>query len=191
MTLDLGDAEPTFTDLIVEKEAILNDASLLGGRLIVSYLVDAKTQVESYRLDGFSGIVLALPGIGSARGLRGRATDDEAFFVFTNHNAPTTIYRHDVATNTSSVWAQPKIAVDLDRIVVEQRFYASKDGAKVSMFIVRREDTTRPAATLLYGYGGFGISAIPIYSPAQLAWMEPGGVVAVANIRGGGEYGKG
>ncbi|MGJ7043051.1 prolyl oligopeptidase [Shinella sp. BE166] len=190
VALDLGDTQPQFTDIVAENDAVLSSASLLGGRLIVCYFVDAKTKIERFKLDGTPDGVIDLPGIGSAGGFHGRAADDEAFFVFTSHNAPTTIYRYDVATNTKSAWAEPKVAIDLDRIVVEQRFYASKDGTKVPVFIVRRKDVTGPAPTLLYGYGGFAISMIPFYSPASLAWVEQGGVFAVASIRGGGEYGK-
>lgn len=190
VTLDLGAAEPRFTDLVPEKRAVLSDASLLGGRLVVAYLINAKTQVERYKLDGTPDGVVELPGVGGAGGFHGCATDNEAFFVFTSYNAPTTIHRYDVSTNTNTVWAKPKVTIDLARISVEQHFYASKDGTKVPMFIVRRRDITGPAATMLYAYGGFGISLIPVYSPAQLAWVEQGGVLAVANIRGGGEYGK-
>lgn len=191
VTLDLDAVELQFTDLIPEKPAVLSDATLLGGRLIVAYLVDAKTQVERYMLDGTSDGTVELSGVGSASGFRGRTTDDAAFFVFTSYDTPTTIHHYDVATNTSTVWAKPKVAIDLARIIVEQHFYASKDGTKVPLFIVRRKDITGPAATMLYAYGGFGISIVPAYSPAHMAWVEQGGVLAVANIRGGGEYGKG
>jgi prolyl oligopeptidase len=190
VTIDLGDAQPIFIDLVPEKDAVLNDSALVGGRLIVSYLVDAKTQVERYRLDGTPDGEIELPGIGSAGGFRGRAIDNEAFFAFTSYDAPTAIYRHDVASHASTVWVQPKVTADLDRIVVEQRFYASKDGTRVPMFVIRRKDMRCPTATMLYVYGGYGISSVPFYSPAWLAWVEQGGVVAVANVRGGGEYGK-
>ncbi|BBK42584.1 prolyl endopeptidase [Allostella vacuolata] len=191
VTLDLGDAEPAFVDLVPEKDGVLNDAALLGGRIIASYLVDAKTEVERYRLDGTPDGAVELPGIGSAGGFRGRATDDEAFFVFTSYNAPTTIYRYDVAADARTIWAAPTVAAELDRIVVEQRFYASRDGTKVPMFVVRRRDVAGPAPTMLHAYGGYGISVMPAYSPAHLAWVEQGGILAVANIRGGGEYGRG
>jgi len=131
-----------------------------------------------------------LPGIGSAGGFQGHPDDNEAFFVFTSFNAPTTIYRYDVAANTASAWAAPTVDADLDNIVVEQRFYAARDGARVPMFLIRRSDVTGPAPTLLHGYGAFGISMISYYEPSLLAWIEQGGIVAIANIRGGGEYGK-
>lgn len=190
VTLDFDAADAPFIDLIGEKEAVLNDAALLGGRLFVSYLVDATTKVERYRLDGTDDGVVALPGIGSAGGFRGHPSDPEAFFVFTSYDAPTTVYRYDIDADSTAVWARPRAGIDLDRIVVEQRFYASTDGTRVPMFVVRRKDIAAPAPTLLHAYGGYGISNVPVYSPAQLAWVEQGGVFAVANVRGGGEYGK-
>lgn len=189
VTFDLAAADAAFVELVPEQDGTLSDAVLLGGRLIVSYLVDAQTEVRRYRLDGTPDGAVALPGIGTAGGFRGRLSDHEAFFVFTSFNAPTTIHRYDVAANSSTVWAEPGVVVDA-RIVVEQRFYASKDGTLVPMFIIRRADITGPAPTMLHVYGGYGISVVPMYSPAILAWVERGGVVAVANIRGGGEYGK-
>jgi prolyl oligopeptidase len=188
--LDLAEPSPVFSDLVAEKDAVLQDASLIGGRLLLSYIVDAKTQIERYWLDGTPDGVVELPGIGSAGGFQGRAVDNEAFFVFTGHDVPTTIFRHDVGANMKTVWAEPKVKVDLSRIVVDQNFYASKDGTRIPIFVIRRKDVTAPAATLLYGYGGYGISMIPYYAPERLAWVEQGGVFAIANIRGGGEYGK-
>lgn len=190
VTVDLAEAVPLFRELVAEKTAVLSNAWLIGERLIASYLVDAKTEVRRFRLDGIPDGIVELPGIGSAGGFHGELKDDEAFFVFTSLNAPTTVYRYDVTANQSSVWAQPDAGFDFDRIVVEQRFYVSKDGTRVPMFVVRRKDVTEPAPTLLYGYGGFGIAMIPFYSPAYMAWVEQGGVLAIANVRGGGEYGK-
>lgn len=190
VTMDLAAPDPEPIELVAEDDAVLSDVRLVGGRLLVSYLVDVTTEIRRYTLDGVADGTVELPGIGTAGGFRGRPEDDEAFFVFTSFNAPTTIYRYDVATNTSVVWAEPKVDVDLDQIDVEQRFYSSKDGTRVPMFIVKRNDVTGPAPTLLHGYGGFGIPSIPYYSPIHLAWIEQGGVFVVANIRGGGEYGK-
>lgn len=190
VTLDLTEAAPAFEEMVPEQEAVLTNAWLLGERLIATYLVDAKTEVRRHHLNGTADGVVELPGIGSAGGFRGDAKGDEAFFIFTSFNAPTAVYRYDVATNTSSIWAEPDAGFDFDRIGVAQKFYTSKDGTRVPMFVVRRKDVNGPAPTLLYGYGGFGISMVPFYSPAQMAWIEQGGVLAIANIRGGGEYGK-
>lgn len=191
VTFDLAANDPQFVELISERrEGTLNDAVLLGGRLLVTYLVDAKMEIHRYHLDGTAEGTIDLPSIGTAGDFRGRPNNDEVFFVFTGHNAPTTIYRYDVSSHSLSIWAKPDVAIDLDRISVEQHFYHSKDGTKIPMFVVRRADIQYPAPTVLYGYGGFGISMVPYYSPAILAWVEAGGIYAVANLRGGGEYGK-
>jgi prolyl oligopeptidase len=190
MTVDIAEDDLVFTDLVGEHDDVLTSAAILGGRLLATYMHDVKTAIRRFTLDGELDGVVALPGIGAAGGFHGDQDDDEAFFVYTSFNAPTTIYRYDVASNTATVWAEPEAPIDLDRIVVEQQFVTSRDGTKLPMFIVRRDDVTAPAPTLLYAYGGFGISILPVYSPAQLAWVEQGGVLAVANLRGGGEYGK-
>lgn len=189
VSIDLADAQPVFRDLVPEQDAALEAAYMFGGRLFLSYLVDARSEVRRHRLDGTLEGLLELPGIGSARVFSGRANDAEMFFVFTSNNAPTTIYRYDVAAGAMTIWAQPKVAADLHSIVVEQHFFASKDGTRVPMVVMRRADVAT-APTILYGYGGFGISLSPFYSPAHVAWVEQGGIVAIANIRGGGEYGR-
>jgi prolyl oligopeptidase len=190
VTVDIAAADLVFTDLVPEDADVLTSAVILGGRLLATYMHDVKTVIRRFTLDGQPDGVVALPGIGAAGGFHGDQDDDEAFFVFTSFNAPTTIYRYDVASNTATVWAEPEAPFDLKRIVVEQQFVTSRDGTQLPMFIVRRDDVTGPAPTLLYAYGGFGISLLPVYSPSQLAWVEQGGVLAVANLRGGGEYGK-
>ncbi|MBF6615742.1 MAG: S9 family peptidase [Candidimonas sp.] len=191
VTTDLAGPVAVFAELIAERhDRVLKFAALIGNRLIVSYMHDAKTEVERYKIDGKPDGVVELPGVGSAGAFHGRPNDDEAFFVFTSHDVPASIYRYDVATNFRTPWAEPKVATDLGNILVEQRFYASRDGTRVPIFIVRRADVSAPAPTMLTAYGGFGISMVPFYSPAAMAWVEQGGVYAVANIRGGGEYGK-
>jgi prolyl oligopeptidase len=116
--------------------------------------------------------------------------DPEAFFYFTSFNRPTTIYRYDAASGSVTPWAAPKVSFSPEDFTVEQQFYQSKDGTRVPMFIVRKKGVTGPAPTLLYGHGGFDISLTPAFSAANLAWVEQGGAYVVANIRGGGEYGK-
>lgn len=190
VTVDISAADLAFTDLVREDADVLTSAAILGGRLLATYTHDVKTAIRRFTLDGQPDGVVPLPGIGAAGGFHGEQDDDEAFFVYTSFNAPTTIYRYDVASNTATVWAAPEAPFDLNRIVVEQQFVTSRDGTRLPVFIVRRDDVTGPAPTLLYAYGGFGISLLPVYSPAQLAWVEQGGVLAIANLRGGGEYGK-
>lgn len=190
VTLDMDAANLSTRDLIPEDPAVLGDARMVGGRLILTYLADVKSELRRYTLDGKPDGQVPLPGIGSAGGFQGHSDSNEAFFVFTSFNSPTTIYRYDVLANKHTVWAAPSVDVELDRIVVEQRFYPSKGGVQVPMFLIWHADTLSPAPTLLHGYGGFGISMISAYEPALLAWVEQGGIVAIANVRGGGEYGK-
>ena len=189
VTMDIA-ADPVIRDVVPEQDSVLSDASLVGGRLLISYLVDVKTEVRRYKLDGKADGVVKLPGIGTTIGFKGDPGDSETFFGFTSFNTPGVIYQYDVASNTARIWSEAKVATDLNQIAVEQRFYRSKDGTRVPMFIVRRKDVTAPAPTLLYAYGGYGISIPPAFSPEWLGWVEQGGVFAISNIRGGYEYGK-
>ena len=188
--LDIAKAHPAAETIVPEDEATLDGASLVGGKLVASYLADAKTEVRVYSPAGELIRKVELPGIGTAAGFGGKFDDPETFFAFTSFNRPTTVYRYDVKTGSEDVWAAPKLAFKPDDYRVEQVFYTSKDGTRVPMFIVRKADVTGPAPTLLYGYGGFDISLTPSFSATRLAWLEKGGAYAVANIRGGGEYGK-
>lgn len=187
--LDLADAIPTFTDFVPEQQATMDDAKFIGGRFLVSYLVDVKMAVRRFRLDGTPDGGVRLPGIGSVHDLRGDATDSESFFTFTSFNVPPTVYRYDVAADKATVWVEPNAQADLKSVVVDQVFYLSKDGTRIPMFLIRNKEVSAPAPTLLYGYGGYSINLTPGYSPFLLAWVKQGGVVAVPNIRGGAEYG--
>jgi prolyl oligopeptidase len=190
VTMDIAAADPLITDVVPEQDAVLSSASLVGRRLLLSYLVNVKTEVRRYTLKGKSDGVVKLPGIGTAGGFEGGQDDKETFYGFTSYNVLGTIYRYDIASNTARVWSEAKVAFDLNRIAVEQRFYKSKDGTRVPMFIVRRKDVTGPAPTLLYAYGGWAITEPPAFTPERLVWIEQGGVFAIAHIRGGSEYGK-
>ena len=190
VSLDIAAAKPAARTLVAEDAATLQGAGLVGGQIVASYLADAKTEVRLYRPDGQLARKVELPGIGTASGFGGEFDDPETFFAFASFNRPTTIYRYDAATGQASEWAVPKLAFNPDDYRVEQRFYASKDGTKVPMFIVRRKDLAGPGPTLLYAYGGFNSSLTPTFSAIRLTWLERGGTYVLANLRGGGEYGK-
>jgi len=185
-----GGTEADIRTIVPEAPAVIDGAALVGGTLVVNYLEDAKNVVRLFAPDGSAKGALALPGIGAVAGFDGDLDDSETFYAFSSFNRPTSIYRLDLGTGQSSVWAAPELAFNPDDYSVEQRFYASKDGTKVPMFVVKRKDVTGPAPTLLYGYGGFDISLTPGFSPTRLAWIDQGGVFVQANLRGGGEYGK-
>lgn len=176
--------------IISEGKSALSDVNLIGGKLIASYLVDAKSEAQVYALDGKRLSTIALPGLGTVSGFYGKDSDPETFFAFTSFNRPTTIYRYDASTGEATPWAAPKLTFDPESISVEQRFYTSKDGTRVPMFIVRKKGSSGPAPTMLYGYGGFNIPITPSFSPPDIAWIERGGTFVVANIRGGSEYGN-
>ncbi|HEX8669832.1 MAG TPA: prolyl oligopeptidase family serine peptidase [Allosphingosinicella sp.] len=178
--------------VVAESESTLEDATLIGDKLVVSYLADAKSDVRTYDLAGKQVGGVNLPGIGSAGGFSGEAGDPEGFFAFTSFNYPTTIYRYDARTGQTATWFQPQVPFSPADFKVEQRFYRSKDGTRIPMFLVYRKDIDirQPRPTLLYAYGGFNVSMTPAFSTSRLAWIEQGGVYAMPNIRGGGEYGK-
>jgi prolyl oligopeptidase len=191
VTVDLAQDALSFADVVAERDQlILSDAAMLGGRLLVTYSVGTRMEMHRYRLDGSADGLVDLPGIGTAGGFRGHPDEDEAFFVFTSYNAPTAIYRYQIEGRVRTIWDRPEVSIDLASFVVEQRFYPSKDGTQIPLSVIRRAGDTAPAATILYGYGGYGISMLPFYRPEALAWVEAGGAYAVAGLRGGGEYGK-
>ena len=178
-------------EIIPEAAETLEGVSLVGGKLIAEYLKDAATQVKVFALDGTFESEVKLPGIGSAGGFGGKRAQTETFYSFTSFTTPTSIYRYDVATGTSTLYRQPSVAFMPGDYETSQVFYASKDGTQIPMFITHKKglalDGSNP--TYLYGYGGFDISLTPSFSPAQIVWMEMGGILAVPNLRGGGEYG--
>lgn len=190
VAIDVNAPRANQRTIVDEQAETLNGSSLVGGKLVLSYLKDAATEVRVHSLTGARERVITLPGLGTASGFSGDLDDPETFFAFTSFNRPTTIYRYDVRANATRTWFEPKLLFNPDDFTVEQRFFASKDGTRVPMFIVRKKGVTGPVPTLLYGYGGFNVSLTPSFSATRLAWLEQGGAWVLANIRGGGEYGK-
>lgn len=178
--------------IIPESRDTLDGVSFVNNLFVASYLQDAKTAVRMFDTQGKLVREVALPGIGSAGGFGGKRTDTETFYSFSSFATPPSIYRYDMITGESSLLRRAEVDFNPDDYTVQQVFYTSKDGTRVPMFIAHKKgiklDGSNP--TLLYGYGGFNIPMTPYFSVARLAWMEMGGVYAVANLRGGGEYGK-
>ena len=193
VTLDAENPAAPPVEIVPERAETLVGGSMVGDKIILAYLHDARTVAEMVNLDGSAAGDVPLPGIGTAAGFGGKGGDPETFFAFSGFTTPTTIYRFDTATGQISIFAQPKVDFDPAQYVTQQIFYPSKDGTQIPMFLIRRADVTqsgKPAPTLLYGYGGFNISLTPGFSATRLAWLEQGGAVAIANLRGGGEYGR-
>ncbi len=179
-------------EVIPQAAETLESAGVVGEALVAVYMKDARSQVRTFDLDGRPIREVELPGIGSVDGFQGRRGDPETFYSFTGFSTPATIYRHDTRTGGSTVFRKPRVDFDSAAFETKQVFYPSKDGTRVPMFITHRKglalDGDNP--TYLYGYGGFNIPLTPYFSVGGLVWMEMGGVFAVANLRGGGEYGK-
>lgn len=189
-TLDVRNPARGVTEIVGQTPDTLVGASLVGRRIILAYLGDARSEAEVRELDGRLAARIALPSIGTAAGFGGKGGDSETFFTFSSFAMPPTVYRFDTATGQMTTFFKPKIAFDPTDYRTEQVFFPSKDGTRIPMYIIRRKDAPSGAPTILYGYGGFNISQTPAFSPSRLAWLEQGGVYAIANLRGGGEYGK-
>ena len=178
--------------LIPESPSVLSSVELVGDHFLASYLKDARSQVIVFNKQGDKVRDVSLPGIGSASGFEGSFDDPETFYSYSSYNAPRTIYRYDVRTGESSLFKAADVDFDSEDYVVKQVFFPSKDGTQIPMFVSHKSDLklSGDTPTLLYGYGGFNIPVKPAFSITRLAWMEMGGIYAVANLRGGGEYGE-
>ncbi|MBW4487128.1 MAG: prolyl oligopeptidase family serine peptidase [Trichocoleus desertorum ATA4-8-CV12] len=179
-------------ELIPQAAETLEGVGLLNHQFVASYLKDARSQVKIFDLNGSFVREVVLPGIGSAGGFGGRREDTETFYSFTSFTTPPTIYRYDMVSGESSLFRQPTVAFNPDEYETKQVFYASKDGTQVPMFITYKKGLQLNGnnPTYLYGYGGFNVSLTPSFSVSNLVWMELGGVYAMPNLRGGGEYGE-
>ncbi len=184
--------EANWKVIVPETENVMNSVSFVGNRLIASYMKDAASEVVVFDTSGKRLTHVELPAIGTVAGFNGERDDKEVFFTFTSFTYPTTIYRYDIASNKASLFRKSEVDINTDAYETKQIFYTSKDGTKVPMFIVHKKglqlDGTNP--TYLYAYGGFNVSLTPGFSISNMLWLENGGVYALPNLRGGGEYGE-
>ena len=192
VTVDASSPGPeSWKDLIEETKNVLR-ASTGGGYIFANYMENAVSAIKQYRYDGTLVREVALPGVGSAGGFGAKKQDTSLYYSFTNYLTPGSIYSYEISSGTSKLYKKPSIDFNSDEYQSRQVFYTSKDGTQVPMIITHKKgivlDGTNP--TILYGYGGFNISLTPSFSITNAVWMEQGGVYAVANLRGGGEYGK-
>jgi prolyl oligopeptidase len=193
IAVTLGDLDPSNWETVIpEQPEPLGWVSHVGDFLYVSYTKDTRTRVRKYSLAGEFIADVKLPGDGYASGFGGRKDDTHTFFTYMDFTTPSTVYRYDIATDTSTVWRAPDIAVDTARYESRLYFYRSFDGTAVPIYVLSKRglqlDGTNP--TILNGYGGFGNGQSPYFSTSRLVWLDMGGVYAIAGIRGGGEYGK-
>lgn len=192
MRVEANNPTPENWETIIPEREEVAGFSAGGGYIFGSYLKDATSHVEQFNLDGSVKRVIELPGIGSVGGFGAKWNDDHLYYSFTNYINPSTTYRYEIESGESSLYKRSDVKFNPDEYVSEQVFYTSKDGTRVPMIITYKKglkmDGSNP--TMLYGYGGFNVSLTPSFSTSRIAWMENGGIWAVANLRGGGEYGE-
>lgn len=177
--------------VIPEREHVLETASIIGAKLFVRYMKDASHHLYVFNTEGQELYEVDLPTIGTVN-ITGLENDNEAFYTFTSYTFPPTIYRYDVAANKAEIFRSSEVSFNPEDYVSEQIFYTSKDGTKVPMSIIYKKGMKRNGKnpTMLYGYGGFNISLLPGFNVSRIPFLERGGIYAIANIRGGGEYGE-
>ncbi len=191
--LDLSKPNINFAkDFIPESNDVLQSATFIGGKFILNYTKDAYSKIKIYDSKGKYLYDLDNNEIGTISGFDGEKEDTKTFYLFTSFTNPSTIYMYDINKNKSTVYQKPKVDFNPEQYITKQVFYKSKDGTKIPMFIVHKKginlDGNNP--TILYGYGGFNIQLTPYFSVSRIVWLEQGGIVAIANLRGGGEYGE-
>jgi prolyl oligopeptidase len=184
--------EKEWKTVVPEKAEVLSSASSAGGKLFLTYIKDVSHRVYVHDFSGVLEREVELPVLGTVGGFGGKKDDAEIFFSVTSFTSPSTVYRYDVAAGTFTLYRKTDIDFNADDYVTKQVFYESKDGTRIPMFVTHRKDIVLDGSnpTLLYGYGGFNSSMMPSFSVTRLAFIEQGGVFALANLRGGGEYGE-
>lgn len=193
ISLDLTQPSPeNWHEIIPESDDTLQSATVLNHQFVLNYLQDARSQVKIFDLQGHFMRTVELPGIGSVSGFDGRREEVETFYSFTSFTTPNTLYRYDLVSGKSTLYRQSSVAFDPNGYETHQVFFTSQDGTRIPLFITHKKGLVQNGQnpTLLYGYGGFSVSLTPSFSVSNLVWMEMGGIYAVPNLRGGGEYGE-
>ncbi|MBA3541491.1 MAG: S9 family peptidase [Deltaproteobacteria bacterium] len=185
-------ARAAWKEIVAQNASTLQSASIVGERLVLVYLRNAATEVEVHDLAGKAIRKVELPPLGTSGGISGNPDEDTGYFAYSSFTQPQVIYRTSIKSGKVDEWARIKLPIDTSRFVTEQVFYPSKDGKQISMFIVRNKDAKADGSnpTLLYGYGGFNVNLTPGYASSRTVWLENGGILAIPNLRGGGEYGE-
>ena len=192
VSVDVARAKPTFVEVVAEQVETLQQVERVGGKFLASYLKDAHAEVRVFDDGGAAAGVVQLPGLGTVWLTDGDDARTETFFSFESFYEPRRVLRYDIAKNSSQVFRQPRVKFEPDAYETRQVFFDSKDGTKIPLFLTHKKALNPGPNTrcLLYGYGGFDISITPSFSVGNLTWLELGGVLAVPNLRGGGEYGE-
>ncbi|MEA2040920.1 MAG: prolyl oligopeptidase family serine peptidase [Bacteroidota bacterium] len=194
MAVDPMNPEEENREIIIpESEDVLRSVTLAGNNIVANYMHDAHSKLKLFDLNGKNAKDLKLPGIGSIGGFSGKKGESIAFYTFSSYTVPPVIYSYDFESQKSEIYRETKIkGINFDDYETKQVFYKSKDGTQIPLFITHKKHLNKNSEnhTLLYGYGGFNISLTPSFSITRMIWMENGGVFAVANLRGGGEYGE-
>lgn len=193
VAINLKNPKPSsWRTVIPEIAETLRSVSYVGETLIANYMKDARSEIRRFQTNGKQLASVTLPGLGTAGGFSGKSTHTETFYSYSSFTSPGAVYQYNVTTNTSTLFKKPETKFNEDDYETKQIFADSKDGTKIPMFVVHKKglklDGSNP--TLLYAYGGFNISILPRYSPANIAWLDMGGIYVSANLRGGGEYGE-
>jgi len=193
VALDLDHPErERWREIVPESDAVIDSFNAAGGKLIVEYTQDATSRLKVFNADGRNAHAIALPSVSTVAGITGQWKNGEAFFQFDSFLVPPTIYRYEVASGQQQVWSRTQVPIDSSRFQVDQVWYESKDKTRVPMFLVHKKDLERNGSNpaLLTGYGGFNLNMTPYFSPEAAVWAENGGVFALPNLRGGGEFGE-
>ncbi|HVV86964.1 MAG TPA: prolyl oligopeptidase family serine peptidase [Kofleriaceae bacterium] len=191
--VDPGHADrKAWKEIVPESDAVLESVGVVGDHLVLTYLRDASSELEVRSLEGKAVRKVALPGIGTTGGIGGNPDEDTGYFGFSSFTEPSVIFETSIKSGKVSEWSRVKLPIDTTDLVTEQVRFPSKDGTSISMFLIHRKDAKKDGSnpTILYGYGGFNVSMTPGFSSSRIVWLELGGMYAIPNLRGGGEYGE-